>query len=99
MRLPDDQAERLFAGERALPIWREHLCLSVEDLAKRTGLSADYLRKVEAGKRRLGETNARSVAGVLGIDPCELQPFASAFGHCGFALSLSPEDEERLLFE
>jgi hypothetical protein len=92
------EAQRIFDGERALLVWREHRGLSLEELGRRSGLSADYLAKCEAGERRLSEANARLVAGILGIAHCELQPFPSAFGHCGFMLGASsPEEEDELI--
>jgi hypothetical protein len=93
--IPDDpHAERIFSGERALLVWRERRRLSIDEVATRAGLSADYLAKCEAGTRHLSEANARAVASVLGVDPCELQPFPSAFGHCGFMLGANSSQEE-----
>jgi hypothetical protein len=39
----------------------------------------------------------QALAKALAIYHCELQAFPSAFGHCGFALSLSPDDEDEFI--
>jgi transcriptional regulator with XRE-family HTH domain len=88
--------ERIFDGENALLVWREARGLSIEELAKRTNLAVAYLRKCEDGKRHLSPANEKVVAKALDIDPCELEPFPSAFGHCSLALSLVGDEGEIL---
>lgn len=56
--------------------WREHRRLSLAELARRVGTSAQQMGRLEAGKRRLTQDWMARVAGALAVMPQDLLPEA-----------------------
>lgn len=54
--------------------WREHRRLSLAELARRVGTSAQQMGRLEAGKRRLTQDWMVRVAGALAVMPQDLLP-------------------------
>ena len=49
--IPAEMAERLFAGESPLRVWREHRGLTGSALAKLAGIPQSYVSEIENGKK------------------------------------------------
>ena len=49
--IPAEMAERLWAGENRVRVWREHRGLTVTALAQAAGVSQAYLSQIESGVR------------------------------------------------
>jgi len=49
--IPVEMAERLWAGENRVRVWREHRGLTVTALAQAAGVSQAYLSQIESGVR------------------------------------------------
>lgn len=52
---------------QALSAWRRAKGLSRPELARRAGLSRQFVRLIEAGERRASERSARALAKALGV--------------------------------
>jgi predicted transcriptional regulator len=65
--VPSALANRIFAGENPLRVWRQHRGLGQAELARRCELSQSYLSQLEVGRR---------IARVLGITLDDLAPAA-----------------------
>lgn len=92
MELPDHLIERLYAGAFPVAVWRNHLALTVNELASRAGVSPAALRRIEETKRLRGDECERLAAG-LGISPCHLRQVRGRYRGCEDALAeLGPRD-------
>ena len=49
--IPSEIAERIFAGESPIRVFRQWRRLKVKELANRAGISPSYLSEIEHGKR------------------------------------------------
>lgn len=67
-------------GVSPVKVWCEFRGMEVASLAKASGLSPDYIAKVEAGKRHLNDQQREALAAALGILPLDLT--APSFGGC-----------------
>ena len=91
--LPADFADRIHSGENPVRVVREYRGMSLEALAKAAGLSADFLEKVETGRRGLTDERQRKVAEALGVHWLELRKCAEHFSDCALTLRFMPEEE------
>ncbi|MGA7410796.1 MAG: helix-turn-helix transcriptional regulator [Bryobacteraceae bacterium] len=66
--IPLEITERRLAGECAVKIWREHLGLTQEDLAKVSRVSRPMIAAIEAGHKKGGIATLKKLAGALGVD-------------------------------
>jgi transcriptional regulator with XRE-family HTH domain len=93
MSLPDRLAQRIFAGEHPVKIWRLYRGLSVNELASRAGVPPARLRRIEERSRRMVD-DAKLIAKALEIDECELQRFPGQFRGCVEAIAAAGNIEE-----
>ena len=49
--IPSEIAERIFAGESPIRVFRQWRRLKVKELAEKAGISSSYLSEIEHGKR------------------------------------------------
>ncbi len=49
--LPAEMVDRIFSGESALKVWRNHRSLTLHDLAAIVGVSKGFLSQIENGSR------------------------------------------------
>jgi DNA-binding XRE family transcriptional regulator len=63
--LPIELAERLFAGEHPIRIWREHRKLSISALAELAGISRSYLTEIETNQKPGSAKAYAAIAKVL----------------------------------
>lgn len=70
--LPVELVERLFAGESAIRVWREHRLLSTTDLALSAGLTLEELEAIEAGTAAPGSDTVTRLAEALEVPADEL---------------------------
>lgn len=49
--VPLEVVDRMLAGESPVRVWRQHRGLTLEQLATRAGMAANYLSQIETGKR------------------------------------------------
>ena len=80
--LPARIVNRIAAGENALAVIREHRGMSIEDLAGRCRLTADFLTQCEEGTRFLPDRNIKAAADALDVTEQELWTFARNFSDC-----------------
>jgi transcriptional regulator with XRE-family HTH domain len=92
MSLPDHLAQRIFAGEHPVKIWRLHRGLSTNELASRAGIPPATLRRIEDRSRLLVD-EAKLLAGALEVDQCELQRFPGQFRGCVEAIEAAGDIE------
>ena len=64
--IPSDIAERIFAGEAPIRVFREWRGLKVKELAQKAGISPSYLSEIEHGKRG-GVTAMLAIAKELAV--------------------------------
>ena len=65
--LPVEIVERMIAGEPPLRIWRKHRQLTLNELARRAGITPGYISEIETGKE-LGSIDAwKALAATLGV--------------------------------
>jgi DNA-binding XRE family transcriptional regulator len=60
--------ERLLDGENPITVFREYRGLSKRELARRVGVSAQYVGKLEAGQGDMSLSVARRIAAALDLD-------------------------------
>ncbi len=65
--IPATVAERLFAGESRVRVWREYRGLSGAALAKQAGLAQAYLSQIETGVREGTVETYGKLAAALGV--------------------------------
>jgi hypothetical protein len=82
VRLPEDQCERIFAGEAPLKVWREFRELAVTDVRRDTGIRVERLEKLERGIVKPTSGEKRILARVLNIAANNLDPHGSHYGGC-----------------
>lgn len=90
--LPDNVMQRIYDGERALMVLREHRGLSIDELAERTGMTVDFLTRCEDGSRCIPDDRLKDVADALGVTVLDLGHFTAAFGDCDFLTRNIDED-------
>ena len=81
---------------------REHLELTIEDIAEKTGLSVSYVSRLESGERNLSIKNLNLFAHAFGISPSEIieKPHdrlaftAPVMGRIGAGAEIMPADEQ-----
>ncbi len=59
--------KRLLDGESAIRIWREHRCMTLTALAKKVGISASYLSRIENGHKPGGADIRRAIGKALRV--------------------------------
>ena len=64
--IPSEIAERIFAGEPPIRVFRQWRRLKVKELANRAGISPSYLSEIEHGKRAAVST-LLAIAKALGV--------------------------------
>jgi DNA-binding XRE family transcriptional regulator len=72
--IPAEMAERLWAGESRVRVWREHRGLTVSALAKAAGVSQAYLSQIESGVRDGTFKTMAAIARALKLPLDELVP-------------------------
>jgi DNA-binding XRE family transcriptional regulator len=72
--IPAEMAERLWAGENRVRVWREHRGLTVSALAKAAGVSQAYLSQIESGVRDGTLKTMAAIARALKLPLDELVP-------------------------
>lgn len=65
--IPDEIMRREVAGESPVKLWREHRCLTQQELATRAGISKPYLSQIEAGKRQGTVDTLSAIARALDV--------------------------------
>jgi DNA-binding XRE family transcriptional regulator len=66
--VPIELADKIFAGEHPVRVWREYRGLTLSALAKTADIAPSYLSEIEAGKKP-GSTRAMAaIARVLRVD-------------------------------
>jgi DNA-binding XRE family transcriptional regulator len=65
--IPLELAERLWAGEHPVRVWREHRELSQAALAERAGLPQPTIAMIETGKRRGTTAQIHKLAKALDV--------------------------------
>lgn len=68
--LPLALAERLFAGESPVRIWRLQRGLTLEQLGEKVGTGKSFLSQIEAGKKQPSLATVKKIAAALklGLD-------------------------------
>lgn len=97
------EPEYKFYGQSAkVQEMRTNNNLSIEELAVRTGLSVEVLKQVEAGERKLGQTELEIIAKTLGTNIGEF--YGSVELHldrireiCDIIFNMSEEDIEKTI--
>lgn len=59
--------EAMLEGESLVRLWRKHRGMTLEALARATGLSRPYLSQIETGKRVGGIDTLKLIASALGV--------------------------------
>lgn len=85
--LPDDQCERIFAGESPLKVWREWRGLSLVELAYRADVHRYTIERAEVGTKKLKESELWRLAAALNVLVMDLRPHRSAYNSCCRELS------------
>jgi len=67
-RVAESIAARLMRGENAVKVWREHRRVTQAALAKKAGITMDYLSKLETGRRHASDQVQSDILRALGID-------------------------------
>jgi transcriptional regulator with XRE-family HTH domain len=66
--IPLELAERLWAGEHPVRVWREHREFSQAALAERAALPQPTIAMIETGKRKGTVEQMKAIAAALGIN-------------------------------
>jgi transcriptional regulator with XRE-family HTH domain len=72
--VPAEIANRIFAGEHPVRVYREWRAMTARALAKAAGTSAGHLSDIEHGRREPSEDLRSRLAAILGLDPDDLMP-------------------------
>ncbi len=67
-RVDQPIAARLLRGENAVKVWREHRRLTQVALAKKAGITMDYLSKIETGRRQPSDEVKSDLLRALAVD-------------------------------
>lgn len=67
-RVDQPIAARLLRGENAVKVWREHRRLTQTTLAKKAGITMDYLSKLETGRRHASDEVQSDLMRALVVD-------------------------------
>ncbi|MDO8297471.1 MAG: helix-turn-helix transcriptional regulator [Caulobacter sp.] len=65
--LPAAFINAMLEGESLVRLWRKHRGMTLEALARATGLSRPYLSQIETGKRVGGIDTLKLIASALGV--------------------------------
>jgi len=65
--LPIELAERIFAGEHPLRIWREHRALTLAALADKAHVPISYISEIETRKKPGSVAALKALAAALGL--------------------------------
>lgn len=76
--IPAEMAERLWAGENRVRVWREHRGLTVSALAQAAGVSQAYLSQIESGVRDGTLKTMAAIARALKLPLDEFVPATAA---------------------
>ena len=73
--IPEEIANRLFAGESPLRVWREYRGMTQVELAAHSGVDRSHISRLETGEglTRTAD-NLRKLAGTLGVAIDDLVP-------------------------
>jgi DNA-binding XRE family transcriptional regulator len=74
VRVPAAIANRIFAGEHPVRVYREWRSLTAAALAQSAGLSAGHLSDIESGRRHPSAGAAARLARALGVSADDLAP-------------------------
>lgn len=72
--VPAEVANRIFAGDHPVRVYREWRGMTSADLAKAAAVSAGHLSDVERGRRQASDEVRRRLAGALGVHADDLLP-------------------------
>jgi len=72
--VPGKLLDRIFAGESALKVWREHRGLTQDELAAKVGKQGSWLAKIEKGKLHGTVQIWRKLAAALDVDLDDILP-------------------------
>lgn len=72
--IPSEFANRIFAGESPVRVYREWRSLTARALATAAGVSAGHLSDIEAGRRQPSDDVRTRLAEALGVDSDDLEP-------------------------
>jgi len=67
-RVDEPIAARILRGENAVKVWREHRGVTQAALAKKAGITMDYLSKIETGRRQASDQVKSDLLHALAID-------------------------------
>jgi DNA-binding XRE family transcriptional regulator len=73
-RYPAPVVDAILAGATPIKAWREHRDLTQADLARRSGVSATALNKIESGRRGGRLATRRAIAKGLDVPVSALDP-------------------------
>jgi DNA-binding XRE family transcriptional regulator len=79
--IPLELAERIWNGENAIRVWRDHRGMTQAELATACGLARPYIAQLEAGKRQMSVAVLGRLAEALDTDVAFLMPVADAKLH------------------
>lgn len=74
-------AERLWAGENPVWVWRERRGLTGVELSARAGVSQSRLSEIETGRKPGSFDAMTKLAHALGVSPDELVPVGEGGGN------------------
>jgi hypothetical protein len=66
--VPIELADRIFAGEHPVRVWREYRGLTLGALAKMADIAPSYLSEIEAGKKPGSARALAAIAKALRVD-------------------------------
>lgn len=65
--IPFEMVDRMLAGESPIRVWRQYRGLTLDQLAAKTGLAANYLSQIETGKRVGTVDKLKAIAEALNL--------------------------------
>jgi DNA-binding XRE family transcriptional regulator len=65
---PEEVIARILAGEHPVKVFRQYRRISQEQLARRVGISFEYIRKIESGKCNATRTILSNIANILRVE-------------------------------
>jgi predicted transcriptional regulator len=72
--IPADVANRVFAGENPVRVFREWRGLTARALARNSGISASHLSDIEGGRRAPSAEARQRLAAALDLESEDLEP-------------------------
>lgn len=72
--VPAEFANRIFAGEHPVRVYRDFRGLAARELAEAAGISAGHLSDIENGRRQASDEVRARLASALGLEADDLEP-------------------------